>query len=52
MEAPHLIEWAQLALSALNLIFLPIAWQGVNYVVRTERRLAVIETKLGIKVPV
>lgn len=43
-------QWLQLVLSALNLLVLPLAWNGVRYILRTERRLAIIETKLNIPV--
>jgi hypothetical protein len=39
----------QLASAALNTLLVPIAWGLVRFLWRVDRRLLVIETRLGIR---
>lgn len=41
---PELITILQL----LNLLVVPIAYGGIKYIIRVEKKLTKIETKLGI----
>lgn len=38
------------ALQLLNVLVLPLIWGGMKFIIRVEKKLTLIESKLGIEI--
>jgi hypothetical protein len=46
---PETLAWVQVGALVLNSFLVPISWGALRFLWRLDRRVLVIETRLGIK---